>query len=271
MPTDLIMPDFMWRALFAGIGVAILAGPLGAFVVWRRMAYFGEALAHSALLGVVLGVVLGVMPWVVIIPLCVLVALALFLLERGARTTLDSAIALIAHGALAIGLVVLAFVETARVDLFAYLFGDILAVTTQDLWLIFIGGVLVLGVLVAYWQPLLSIIVNEDVAHVEGVNVTRAKIVHLLLLAVVVAVAMKVVGVLLIVALLIIPASTARQIARSPESMAIIAALCGVLSVIGGLWMSYRADTPGGPSIVVSAIILFVLALMFGKLLRSRH
>ena len=259
------IPDFMLRAALAGAGVAIVAGPLGAFVVWRRMAYFGEALAHSPLLGVVLVIVLGVLPWITVLGVSVIVALLLYVMDRSKRSTLYAGIGIVAHGALATGLVLLSFVETARVDLFAYLFGDVLAATPHDLWLIYGGGTAVMAVMVMFWNPMLSVVVNEEVASVEGVNVTRTKLVHLMMLAVVVAAAMKVVGVLLIVALLIAPASAARQLSRSPEQMAILASVIGVISVIAGLWASYELDTPAGPSIVVAAIGLFVLAVCFGN------
>jgi zinc transport system permease protein len=265
MAIDPGIPDFMLRAGLAGAGVAIVAGPLGAFVVWRRMAYFGEALAHSSLLGVVLGIVLGILPWVAVLGVSMTVAVLLYAMDQSKRATLDAAIGIIAHGALATGLVLLAFVETARVDLFAYLFGDVLAVTWHDLWLIYGGGAVIMGVLAHFWHAMLSVVVSEEVASVEGVNIPQTKLVYLLMLAVVVAAAMKIVGVVLIVALLIAPASTARQIAHSPEQMAVLASLAGVLSVIGGLWGSYQFDTPAGPSIVMAAIGLFVVALCFGN------
>ncbi len=265
MIIDFGVPDFMARAMLAGAGVAIVAGPLGSFMVWRRMAYFGEALAHSSLLGVVLGIVLGVMPWLTVLALSLVVAILLYLMEQSRRATLDSAIGIVAHGALAVGLVLLAFVESARLDLFSYLFGDVLAVTRQEVWLIYGGGALVLGVLAIFWHPMLSVVVNEEVASVEGVNVTTTKIAHLMILAVVVAAAMKVVGVVLIVALLIAPASAARQLANSPEQMAVFASLAGVMAVAIGLWGSYQFDTPAGPSIVVAAIGLFILAVCFGN------
>ena len=156
------IPDFLLRALLAGIGVAALAGPLGCIVVWRRMAYFGEAIAHAALLGVVLGAVLGVFPWAIIIAVCASVALILYVLERYGKATLDSAIGLVAHGSLAFGLVLLSFAETVQVNLLAYLFGDILSVSAHDLWLIAIGGLVVLSILAVIWSPLLSVVVPMD-------------------------------------------------------------------------------------------------------------
>lgn len=265
------MPDFLLRALLAGIGVALLAGPLGCFVVWRRMAYFGEAMAHSALLGVVLGVVLGVFPWVVVIAVCVCVAVILYALERHGKATLDSAIGLVAHGSLAFGLVLLSLAETIQVDLFAYLFGDILSVSIGDLWLIMGGGGAVLGVLALIWSPLLSVVVNPDVAKVEGVNVAAVKVAYLVLLALTVAAAMKIVGVLLVVAMLVIPASAARVISASPESMALMSVMVGVIGVIGGLWGAFQFDTPAGPSIVVTAVCLYAVIATAGAIMQRKY
>lgn len=264
------IPDFMWRALLAGVGVAILTGPLGCIVVWRRMAYFGEAMAHSALLGVVLGAVLGTLPWATIVIVCSLVASLLYLLEQRGIATMDAAIGIVAHGALAIGLVLMSQNEALRIDLFSYLFGDILAVSTHDLWIIVIGGIVVSFVLAMIWSPLLSVIINPDVAKVEGVQVARTKIAFLILLALTVAAAMKILGVLLVVAMLVIPASGARAICQSPESMALAAAIIGILGVVLGLGGGYQFDTPTGPSIVTAVVSLFVLLAVSGRMLKKR-
>ncbi len=269
--TEGMFPEFLMRALFAGLGVAVLAGPLGCFVVWRRMAYFGEAMAHAALLGVVLGTVLGLFPWIVVISVCAGVAVILYMLESHGKATLDSAIGLVAHGSLAFGLVILSLAETVQVDLFAYLFGDILSVSPGDLWLILIGGVAVLSVLVFIWSPLLSVVVNPDVAKVEGVNVAAVKVLYLVLLALTVAAAMKIIGVLLVVAMLVIPASAARSISTSPEGMALSSIIIGVIGVSGGLWSAYQFDTPAGPSIVSVVVCLFALIVLFGNRLRNNR
>jgi len=266
MLPDGTIPDFLWRALLAGIGVAILTGPLGCVIVWRRMAYFGEAMAHSTLLGVVLGVVLGTMPWVTIFAVCLAAAFVLYVLEQHGKATMDSAIGLVAHGSLAVGLLLLSLSETRQVNLLAYLFGDILAVSEGDLWLVLVGGLAVLVVLTVIWSSLLSVVVNPDVAKVEGVNVAATKVIYLLLLALTVASAMKIVGALLIVAMLIIPANAARAITSSPEGMAVSASLIGVAGVGAGLWGSYKLDTPAGPSIVTAVVILFAVFTIIGSI-----
>ena len=253
------MDDFLLRALAGGLGVALAAGPLGTFVVWRRMAYFGDALAHSALLGVVLGVVLDIDPQLGIIATCLLLALALALLQRQRRLATDTLLGIFAHAALSLGLVALAFLETVRVDLVAYLFGDILAISTNDLYWIWGGNLLALAALTLIWRPLLAATVHEELALVEGAPVFLARLAFILLIAIVVAVAMKVVGILLITSLLIIPAAAARRFARSPEGMAALAGVLGCAAIGAGLWASLRWDTPAGPSVVVAATALFAL------------
>ena len=255
------MDDFLLRAGVAGIGVAAVAGPLGAFVVWRRMAYFGDTLAHAALLGVALGVVAGISVNVGIVIVCAGVASALVLLQQQRMLASDTLLGLLAHSTLSLGLVALALLETVRVAILAYLFGDILAVSPTDLLWIYGGGAVALAVLIAIWRPLLSITVNEELARVEGVNALRVRLVFMLLIALVIAVALKVVGMLLITSLLIIPAAAARRFAATPEQMAVCASLIGIGAVVGGLAGSWRFDTPSGPSIVLAAAVLFAASL----------
>ena len=253
------MDDFLLRALLGGIGVALAAGPLGSFIVCRRMAYFGDTLAHSGLVGVGLGILLDINPGLGVIIVCLLLAVVLVLLQRQKQLATDTLLGILAHTALSVGLVALAFLETVRVDLVSYLFGDILAVTTRDLYWIWGGGLLTLIVLASIWRSLLAMTVHEDLARVEGVPVFAVRLVFMMLIAVVIAVAMKVVGILLITSLLIIPAAAARRLARTPEGMAALASLLGCLAVGLGLWASLHWDTPTGPSMVVAAAVLFGL------------
>jgi len=256
------MDDFLLRALIVGAGVALVAGPLGAFIVWRRMAYFGDAIAHSALLGVALGFALGLAPTIGVIVICVAMALTLAALQRQRRLASDTVLGIMAHASLSLGLVTIAFIASLRVDLMGYLFGDVLSVGPTDIWWVYGGGALALAILAVIWRPLLAITVHEELARVEGVAVAPVRLAFMLLLALVIAVAMKVVGILLITSLLIIPAAAARRFTATPEGMAGLAAAFGVLAVAGGLAASFRLDTPAGPSIVVAAAALFALTLV---------
>ena len=258
--------DFFARALAGGIGVALATGPLGCFIVWRRMSYFGASIAHSALLGVVLGIALGIELNAGIILTCVALALLFLLLEQQRRLATDTLLGILAHGALALGLVGISLFESVRIDLMSYLFGDILAVSGRDLIWIYGGGGVVLVATALIWRPLLAITVHEELARAEGVRVGLVRIVFTLLIALAVAIAMKIIGLLLIVSLLIIPAATARRLARSPEQMALLASVIGAVSVAGGLHASLVWDTPSGPSIVTAALALFVLVLSVASL-----
>lgn len=263
--TGIAMDEFLWRAGAAGLGLAVIAGPLGSFVVWRRLAFFGDALAHSALLGLALGFVLQVEPAIAIAVLCAAFALILTGLLSRAKLPPDTLLSIAAFTTLSLGLIALAFVETLRVDLISYLFGDILSVTRGDVALVWGGALLALAVLVAIWRPLLAASVDEDLARVEGIDTGRVRLAFVLLLALVVALAMKIVGVLLVTALLVIPAAAARRFAQGPEAMAIYASIIGAVAVVGGLFASLKFDTPSGPSVVVAAAAIFAATLLFKR------
>jgi len=253
--------EFLLLALLAGLGVALICAPLGAFIVWQRLAYFGDTLAHSALLGVAFGLLLSVSIQAAIIVSCLTVAILLTLWQTQRQLPTDTLLGIISHSSLALGLILVSIFDTGRLDLTQYLLGDILSTTKGDVLTVLTVGILV-GVLVRYfWKPLLAITVNEAMAQVEGVPVKRIKLLLLFMLALTIAVAIKIVGVLLITALLIIPAAGARYLSRTPEQMVLYAALLGSLSVFGGLASSFTWDTPAGPSIVVSAGLLFLITL----------
>ncbi|MCG8507798.1 MAG: metal ABC transporter permease [Rhodospirillales bacterium] len=254
------MDEFALRALAVGLGIAAVSGPLGCFVVWRRMAFFGGTLAHSALLGVALGFLMGIDLTIGVVAVCLVVAILLVVLERNPALGSDTLLGILAHGSLALGLVILTFIENLRIDLMGYLFGDILAVSDADVVWVAGGGAAILGVLAYLWRPLLAITTHEDLAFVEGVPVKRTRIAFVVLLALAVALAMKAVGILLVTSLLIVPAAAARSLSRTPEQMAGYSALIGCLAVLTGILGSFELDTPTGPSIVVSACLLFALS-----------
>ncbi|MDX9988428.1 iron chelate uptake ABC transporter family permease subunit [Thiothrix unzii] len=253
------MDDFIVRALLAGFAVVLMGGVLGVFLLWRRMAYFGDTLAHSALLGVALGLMTGMNVNAWIVAVCVLAALLMLYVQHTPALGSDTALSIIGHSALALGTVALTFLPDVRVDLMGYLFGDILAVTRADIGLTWGMALLVVVAMVFLWRPLLAIAVHAELAQVEGVRVWWVSAAYMVLVALMVAVAMKVVGVLLLTALLIIPAAAARRFARTPEQMAIFAVVLGALALLGGVGTSLQWDTPTGPSIVVVASALFVL------------
>lgn len=259
------MPDdFLIRAALAGIGLMLAAGPLGAFVVWRRMAYMGDATAHAAILGVALALATSLPVALGTTVVALAMALAVSGLSGRGRAA-DTALGVLAHSALAAGLVAVSLLPAVRADLSSYLFGDVLTVSRAELGWIWAGSGAVLVLILWRWNAILTATVNEELAQAAGLDPGREKLVLTLALALVVAVALKIVGALLIAALLIIPAATARTFARSPEAMAALAVLFGALAVLAGLAASLRFDTPAGPSIVVAAAVLFSLSLLRGR------
>ena len=260
---------FILRAIFAGIGVAIIAGVIGCFVVWRRMAYFGDSLSHSALLGIALGFILGINTNLGVVFVCFTFALLLLWLQQKKILATDTLLGILAHASLSLGMVTIGFLKL-RIDLHSYLFGDILTITTTELWWIYLGGVIVLILMIANWSSLVLMTISQDLAKAEKVNTFVTNLLLMSLMTIVVGVSIRTVGILLITSMLIIPAATARQLVRSPEAMAAVAPVFGILAVLGGIFGSIKFDTPSGPSIVVVATINFIL-IFISSVIYSRR
>ncbi len=260
--------------LLAGIGVAATAGPLGCFVVWRRMSYLGDTIAHSSLLGVSLAVLLDTYLIMGVFVTAVGVAMLLLAMEQRRTLSTDAILGILSHSSLAVGLVALSFLVQKQSILMGFLFGDVLAVNSADVITITVGGIIILGILAVIWRPLLADTASHELAQAEGMKPVLARIIFMFMIAGLIALTMKIIGILLITALLIIPAATARRFSSGPEQMAIISAIIGVLAVFCGLMGSLEFDTPASPSIVLAAFVFFAGSYIpLGKLLlisRSR-
>jgi zinc transport system permease protein len=265
--TDLFNDSFVLYALAAGVALALVVGPLGSVVVWRRMAYFGDTLAHAALLGVALAVAADQLPMAGVTIIGVLIAIVLFWLEKQRELSTDTLLGILSHSALALGLIVLSVIQSQgfNINLMSYLFGDLLAVDQSDLVLMYGSVVIILLVFSRILSPLISMSVNEELARVDGVAVEKIRFVFMILLALVIAIALKVVGILLITALLIIPAATARLFSKSPKQMVLMSVLMAIVAVVLGLYSSLNWDFPTGPAIVVSSSLLFFLSRIFSR------
>lgn len=263
----MMLDDFFTRAIVAGLGIAAVTGPLGCFVVWRKLAYFGDTLAHAALLGVAIALLLNVNVTLAVFFIAITVALLLLALQTRSTLSSDALLGMLSHGSLAVGLLALAFMTWVRMDLMGLLFGDLLTVTKTDISVIYAGGFAVLAVLAWAWRPLFAVTVNRDLAAAEGINVAAYDVLLMVLLAAVVAVSIKIIGVMLITSLLIIPAGAARRLSSGPAMMAVLAAIVGGAAVIVGLFASLNFNSPSGPSIVVAALVLFAIGLV----LPARH
>lgn len=256
-----MIEPFILHAIIAGIGVALTVGPLGCFVVWRNMSYFGDSLAHSALLGIALGLALGINTTGSLLVVCLAFALLLVTLQRRKGLGTDTLLGILAHAALSFGIIAISLIGNPQFDLYAYLFGDILTVTTSELTWIYAGGTCVLLVLARLWSPLLLMTIQPDIAHAEGVRNERLQLTLVIMLTLVVAIAIHIVGSLLITSLLIIPAATARLWAKSPEAMAWGASLIGSFCVVAGVMGSLHWDIPSGPAIIATNVVLFMFIL----------
>ncbi|MGB1973779.1 MAG: zinc ABC transporter permease subunit ZnuB [Vibrio toranzoniae] len=256
------MLEFLLPSILAGLGIALIAGPLGSFVVWRKMAYFGDTLAHASLMGLALGFLFNINLYFALLICCLMLAVLLVTLQKQKLVATDTLLGILAHSALSLGLVAVSFLDNVRVDLMSYLFGDLLAVSPTDLVFIYAGAAVIGLVLAIFWRPLLSTTVNEDLAAVDGINIDLMRLILMLLVGIVIAVGMKFVGALIMTSLLIIPAATARKFSNTPEQMAFLASIIGSIAVFGGLSLSWFYDTPAGPSVVISAAAMFMLAQM---------
>ena len=260
-----MLDDFYTRAILAGVLVALLAAPFGCFIVWRKMAYFGDTMAHSALLGITIALLLDININIGVFVIAVVTALSMVVLQRRTDLSNDTLLGILSHSSLALGLLAIGLLTSNNVDILSYLFGDVLAVGKQDILIIAATTVAALVILITIWKPLLASTVNEELALAEGSRPGRVQLLYLLLLAAVMAVTVRIIGVLLITALLVIPAATARRFATSPESMAIFAALIGAIAVVAGLAASLQWDTAAGPSIVAATLIMFLLSSLLPR------
>ncbi len=266
-----VLDDFFIRALVAGIAVAIVAGPFGCLLTWRRMAFMGETIAHSSLLGIVLGILLGILPQYAILVVAISVAFILYLLDRSKSQARDVSLMVIAHGSLAVGLFIISMMPDIRIDLDAYLFGSLLAIDDVDLAIIFVGGGGILAILLVYWRSLVALTISPELAKAENLALPDSELIFSILIAIMVAICMKITGLLLVSAILIIPAAAARYLSKNPESMAVIASIIGVISVAAGLYTSLVNDVAGNAAIVVIAIVLFILSFLASHFLFTKN
>ena len=258
-----ITDPFILRGILAGIAVALISGLVGCFVVWRRMSYYGESIAHSSLLGVGLGILLGTGINFGIIIVCLLFGILFLWLQQNKILSTDTLLGVLAHLALSIGIIVISF-NRIKIDIHAFLFGDILTVGTSDLWWMYFGVILVIFIVSINWSSLILVTIDEDLARAEGIKPLYVNLLMTTVLTIVVAVSLQIIGLLLITAMLIIPAATSRRLANSPEQMALIATLIGIFSVILGIYLSVQVDAPSGPSIVIVSSVLFFLSIIYG-------
>ncbi|ADR51885.1 zinc uptake ABC transporter, permease protein [Candidatus Liberibacter solanacearum CLso-ZC1] len=258
----MIYNEFFIRALFAGIGIILSTGPLGCFIVWQRMTYFGDTIAHSALLGVAFSLMLN-LP----LPLCIfmvaaLTSIILLQIQKSEFIASDAILGVITHSTISISLIMLSFMTWVNTDLTSFLFGDILAINTNDIIIIWSVGILNIVILIKIWKSLLATTVNYELAKAEGMQPEKVKLIFTMITALMISISIKFIGITLITSLLILPTVTARRFATSPENMVILTTVIGILGVILGLYGSLIFDTPSGPSIIITSLIFFILSFL---------
>ena len=255
-----MLDGFIINALIAGICVSIIAGGLGCFVVWKKMAYFGDSLSHSSLLGIAIGISLGLNFTIGTFITCIIFASLLTYLQNKNILSNDTLLGILAHAALSIGIIAIS-ISNQYVNLDAYLFGDILTVTEPETYWFISAAVLVFIILYIIWEKLVLMTIDENIAKSEGINTSLVHSIFLILLVIFVATCVKVVGILLITSMLIIPAAASRQITNSPTKMAFGSGLIAIASVFIGIFSSIIFDIPTGPSIIAILTIIFILTL----------
>ena len=264
-----ITDPFIIRGILAGIAVALISGLVGCFVVWRRMSYYGESIAHSSLLGVGLGILMGIGINLGVIFTCLLFGILFLWLQQSKVLSSDTLLGVLAHLALSVGVIVISM-NRVKIDIHSFLFGDILTVTQNDLWGMYLAVLVVVIIICLNWSSLLLVTIDEDLAKAEGVNPLFINLLLTSILTIVVAVSIQIIGLLLITSMLIIPAAASRRLVNSPETMAVVATVIGILSVIMGIFLSVEIDAPSGPSIVVVSAILFFLSPVLAMLLNKK-
>lgn len=263
------LDDFLLRSLIAGVIMVVIAAPMGCLMVWQRLAFLGDTLGHAAVFGVALGLMLQLMPIVGVLAVALLIVFSLSRVSSFNTAMSETTLAIISHTGLAGGIILVGTLGAGRVNLESILFGDLLATTPTDLLGLLATTFVLLLLLLRYWRAFVAMSVSREIAQAEGIEVRRLQFLMYAMIALLVAVMMKVMGVLLIAAMLVIPTSSARLFSRGPEQMVAISALYGFAALGGGLTSSYHFDWQTGPAIVVCATALLLLTLAVRRLGKS--
>ncbi|MFI5396342.1 MAG: metal ABC transporter permease [Candidatus Binatia bacterium] len=263
--TELLSYGFMQRALIAGVLVGVLCGVLGFFVVLKRMSFIGVGISHSAFGGIAIGVLLGIEPLIAAAAFAMIVAWGIGWLSRTGRLHEDTSIGILFSSAMALGVALISLSRTYQVDLFGYLFGNILSVSPGDLWLLAGISLFVLAAVVLLFKEFLFLSFDEEVARASGLPVDTLWFLLLTCLALAVVAAIRVVGIILVEALLVIPAAIGYQVAQGYRAMVWVSVLSAVVAAIAGLFISYFFNVAAGATIVLTLTLIFFLALAVAR------
>lgn len=255
------MFEIIFPGWLAGVILSLTTGPLGSFIVWRRMSSFGDTLSHSSLLGIAISTAFNISSFCALFFLMILISIILSCLEEWLPFSLETILSTISHSSLSLGMVLMSLMpNNKKTDITNYLFGDLLSVTEYDLMIISISSIIILSILLCRWHSILSATINEELAQIDGINVFYARLTIMLMTAFTISIAIKFVGALLITSLLIIPPATAQHFSGSPEKMVFVAIIVSIISVTGGIFLSIFYNTPASPSIVLFSSFLCLLS-----------
>ena len=264
------LDDFLIRAVLAGLIMVVIAAPMGCLMVWQRLAFLSDTLGHAAVLGVGLGLLLQIEPIFGVLAVALVIVFSLSRVSSFNSALSETTLAIISHTGLAGGIILVGLLPGPAVNLEAILFGDLLATTSADLLNLLLTTVLLLVLLLRHWRAFVAVSVSREIAQAEGIEVRRIQFLMYIMIALLVAVMMKVMGVLLIAAMLVIPTTSARLFSRSPEQMVYISGLYGLFALGGGITSSFHFDWQTGPAIVVSATVLLLLTLAVTRVIKPQ-
>jgi zinc transport system permease protein len=253
-----LLDDFVLRASLAGLIMVVIAAPMGCLMVWQRLAFLSDTLGHAAVLGVGVGLLLQVQPIFGVLAVALVIVFSLSRVGNFDSALSETTLAIISHTGLAGGIILVGILPGPGVNLEAILFGDLLATSKSDLLSLLLTTSLLVVLLLRNWRAFVAVSVSREIAQAEGVEVRRVQLL------------MKVMGVLLIAAMLVIPTSSARLFSRSPEQMVLISGFYGLAALAGGMASSFHFDWQTGPAIVLSATLLLLLTLVVARFVRPR-
>ncbi len=263
------LDDFLVRSVIAGLIMVAIAAPMGCLMVWQRLAFLSDTLGHAAVMGVGLGLLLEVTPVFGVLAVALLIVFSLNRVDSFNSALSETTLAIISHTGLAGGIILVGLLPAQSVNLEAILFGDLLATTSADLVRLLITTLVLLLLLLHHWRSFVAVSVSREIAQAEGIEVRKVQFLMYIMIALLVAVMMKVMGVLLIAAMLVIPTTSARLFSRSPEQMVAVSALYGLGALAGGIGSSFQFDWQTGPAIVVCATLLMLVTLAITRIFKS--
>jgi len=265
MIIEFLQYPFVQRALIAGVILALVFALLGVYVTLRQMAFWGEGIAHASLAGIALALLVGGSPLFFALIVAVIFAVSMFLLERKTKLSNDALIGVLFTSFMALGIVLLSLQKQYQPELLSYLFGNILTISTSDVYIISIVGLLIVSILLLAHRHLSLLMLDKTSAYLAGVKTETLELLFYIILAMAVVLGVKMLGVVLVSALLIIPPSIAKILARSYRSLRILSVVFAELIVIIGFFISLSLNVPSGPAIILTGSVLFLLATLITR------